>query len=106
MTERSGSRCRLAAGPRATADAGAGAVRGNKTYWVRPEGAELVITGRRLDAEGPGVEAGIPCCYPTGFQIVDLFFPAEGCWQVTARAAGRELTFVTHVGQTHTASRR
>lgn len=87
-------------------DAGAGTVRGNKTYWVRPAGADLVITGRRLDAEAPGVEAGIPCCYPTGFQIVDVFFPTEGCWQVTARAAGRELTFVTFVGRTHTASRR
>jgi hypothetical protein len=55
-------------------DAGAGTVIGNKTYWVRPAGAGLVITGRRLDDKGPGVEAGIPCCYPTGFQIVDLFF--------------------------------
>jgi hypothetical protein len=76
---------------------GGRAVRGQKTYWVRPQGAELVISGRRIDASGPPVEAHIPCCYGTGFQIVGLFFPSAGCWEVTANAGAKELTFITRV---------
>jgi hypothetical protein len=57
----------------------------------------LVIRGRRLDADGPAVEADIPCCYPTGFQIVALHFPTEGCWEVNATAGDSELRFVTRV---------
>ena len=56
-------------------------VNGQKTYWVRSQGAELVISGRRIDASAPPLEADIPCCYRTGFQIVGLFFPTEGCWE-------------------------
>ena len=73
------------------------AVGGNKTYWVRPEGTQLIITGRRLDGDAPPVEAHIPCCYPTGFQIVGLYFPTEGCWEVHAKSGDNEIRFVTHV---------
>lgn len=76
---------------------GGRAVKGQKTYWVRPRGAELVIEGRRIDASAPPVEANIPCCYPTGFQIVGLFFPTEGCWEVTAKAGPSALVFITRV---------
>ena len=72
-------------------------VKGQKTYWVRPTGPQLVISGRRLDGSAPPVEAHIPCCYPTGFQIVGLFFPTEGCWEVHAKAGESELRFVTYV---------
>jgi hypothetical protein len=68
-----------------------------KTYWVRPQGTRLVISGRRLDAVAPPVEAHIPCCYTSGFQIVGLFFPTEGCWEVKATAGEKELQFVTQV---------
>jgi len=68
-----------------------------KTYWVRPQGTQLVISGRRLDATAPPVQAHIPCCYPTGFQIVALQFPTEGCWEVHAKAGDGELRFVTRV---------
>lgn len=68
-----------------------------KTYWVRPRGTHLTVHGRRLDAAAPPLEAHIPCCYPTGFQIVGLSFPAEGCWEVQATAGGRRLAFVTEV---------
>ena len=75
-----------------------GAVGGNKTYWVRPQGSQLVITGRRLDGDASPVHAHIPCCYPTGFQIVGLYFPTDGCWEVHAKAGDSELRFVTKVG--------
>jgi hypothetical protein len=76
---------------------GSRVVKGQKTYWVRPPGAPLAITGRRLDGEAPGLEAHIPCCYPTGFQIVALHFPTAGCWMVDAKAGASELRFVTRV---------
>jgi hypothetical protein len=83
--------------PGGTLYSGGRVVRGQKTYWVRPQGAALVIDGRRLDATAPPVETDIPCCYPSGFQIVGLFFPTEGCWEVTAQAGTSRLDFVTRV---------
>jgi hypothetical protein len=76
---------------------GSAVVKGQKTYWVRPQSTQLVIGGRRLDASAPPVETHIPCCYTTGFQIVGLFFPTEGCWEVTAKSGDSELQFVTQV---------
>jgi hypothetical protein len=78
---------------------GGAKVKGQKTYWVRPQGTQLLISGRRLDAGAPPVEAHIPCCYGSGFQIVGLFFPTEGCWEVTARAGDSELQFVTLISR-------
>ena len=72
-------------------------ISGQKTYWVRPRGTALTITGRRLDAAAPPVAADLPCCYTSGFQIVALHFPTEGCWEVKAAAGDRELSFVTKV---------
>lgn len=70
---------------------------GVKVGWFRPAGAELTITGQRLDAEAPPLVAEIPCCYPTRFQATGLYFPTEGCWEVTAKAEESELTFVVWV---------
>lgn len=72
-------------------------IKGQKTYWVRPQGTVLQITGRRLDADAAGVDADIPCCYGTGFQIVALHFPTAGCWEVTATSGDQALRFVTMV---------
>jgi hypothetical protein len=85
---------------------GDGMVKGQKTYWVRPQGKQLAITGRRIDTNGPPVEAHIPCCYPTGFQIVALYFPTQGCWEVSAKAGDNELRFVTEVKQSIVDSRQ
>lgn len=71
---------------------------GIKMGWFRPAGAPLEITGQRLDAQAPPLEAHIPCCYPTRFQATGLYYPTEGCWQVTAKAADSELSFVVQVG--------
>jgi hypothetical protein len=70
---------------------------GVKVGWFRPAGALLEITGRRLDVQAPPLEAHVPCCYPTRFQATGLTFPTEGCWEVTARAAGSQLSFVVRV---------
>lgn len=67
---------------------------GVKVGWFRPAGAALQITGRRLDAEAPPLRSEASCCYPTRFQASDLYFPTPGCWQVTARAAQSELSFI------------
>ncbi|HEU0293224.1 MAG TPA: hypothetical protein VFR47_10845 [Anaerolineales bacterium] len=70
---------------------------GNKVGWFRPAGAELEITGRRLDAEAPPLEAEAGCCYPTRFQASGVYFPTEGCWEVNAQANDRKLSFVIWV---------
>ena len=67
---------------------------GNKIGWFRPAGAELMITGRRLDAQGPPLEAKTGCCYPTRFQASAVYFPTEGCWEINAQAEDRKLSFV------------
>jgi hypothetical protein len=75
---------------------------GNKIGWFRPAGAPLEITGRLLDADGTALHADIPCCYPTRFQATGLAFPVAGCWEITAKAADSELTFVVVVAPSET----
>ncbi len=59
---------------------------------------QLAIEGRRLDAPAPPLRVEIPCCYDeTGFQPSELIFPTEGCWEVTGKAGGAILKFVTLV---------
>jgi hypothetical protein len=70
---------------------------GIKVGWFRPAGAELVITGQRLDEEAPLLESHVPCCYPTRFQATGLYFPTEGCWEITAEAENSVLSFVVLV---------
>ena len=71
---------------------------GNKVLWIRPQGTNLKVVGRRLDGDGAtALKADIPCCYPTGFQASRVYFPMSGCWEVTATAGGSELKFVTKV---------
>jgi hypothetical protein len=70
---------------------------GIKVGWFRPAGATLEITGRRLVGHAPPLEAHVPCCYPTRFQATGLYFPTQGCWEVTAKAAESELVFVVRV---------
>jgi len=70
-----------------------------KTMWIRPAGAELSITGRRIDGPAPPLEANVPCCYLTGYQASGLVFPTPGCWEVTAVAGNSTLVFVTRVSE-------
>jgi hypothetical protein len=71
--------------------------KGNKVMWIRPQGTQLRVKGRRLDANSAPLKARVPCCYPTGFQVTGLIFPTIGCWQVTATAGASTLTFVTSI---------
>jgi hypothetical protein len=69
-----------------------------KFPWWRMVAGHLAITGRRLDAPAPPLESRVPVGYgDTGFQASGVIFPAEGCWQVTAKIAHTSLTFVTFV---------
>ncbi|HSG45551.1 MAG TPA: hypothetical protein VLA72_20585 [Anaerolineales bacterium] len=70
---------------------------GIKTGWFRPVGVELQITGQRIDAQAPPLGAHVPCCYPTRFQATGLYFPTEGCWEVTAKVEDSILTFIVQV---------
>jgi hypothetical protein len=70
---------------------------GLKWGWFRPEGALLEITGSRIDGEAPPLRSEVPCCYPTRFQVSGLYFPTEGCWEVTAKADDKELSFVVWI---------
>jgi hypothetical protein len=76
---------------------GSKVMKGQKTYWVRPKGTDLAISGRRIDGESPPAHAHLPCCYRSGFQIAALHFPTAGCWEVTATSGNSELRFVTEV---------
>ena len=60
----------------------------NKVLWIKPVGAQLEITGRRLDGDAPPLQADLPCCYPGDYQASSLVFPTTGCWEIVARLAG------------------
>ena len=70
---------------------------GNKVIWIRPQGTQLTISGRRLDSNAPPLKAWIPDGYRTGFQVTGMTFPVGGCWEITARSGDHELRFVTRV---------
>lgn len=69
-----------------------------KFMWYRAVSGALNIRGRRLDAPAGPLQAEIPCCYgDTGFQASEVFFPSEGCWEITGQAGNAELTFIVEV---------
>ena len=71
-----------------------------KTAWFRLARTKLEITGRRLDGDAPPLAARTS---PTGdeyrhmFQPSTMTFPTEGCWEITAKAAGKEARFIVKV---------
>lgn len=71
--------------------------KGNKVGWFRPAGVDLEITGRRLDGPAATLVAEVPCCYPTRFQATGLYFPFPGCWEVSAKAGDRTLSFTVWI---------
>jgi hypothetical protein len=74
---------------------------GWKFGWYRIAPGRLTITGRRLDGPGLPPRALVPDGYgPHGFQASGVYFPTEGCWEVTGTVGGSELTFVTFVLRT------
>src|SRR5215471_10746499 len=71
--------------------------RGNKVLWIRQRGVRLEIHGRRLDRFSPPLRVEVPRNYPHTFQPTGLYFASPGCWEITARAGGTSLTFITEV---------
>jgi len=75
-----------------------GGLPGTKLVWWRPEpGVPLEITGRRLDGPAGPLETSVPDGYAGLLQATGIAFPEVGCWEITGRAAGQELTFVARV---------
>ncbi|MGH2995251.1 MAG: hypothetical protein ACRDON_04930 [Gaiellaceae bacterium] len=69
-----------------------------KWPWWRGVRGQLVIAGRRLGGNAPPLTAEIPAGYgSSGFQPSAIFFPSEGCWEVTGSVGTVDLTFVTLV---------
>ena len=69
-----------------------------KWFWWRGGVGKLSIVGRRLDQEGPALDALIQDGYgDSGFQSTALIFPEAGCWEVTGRAGEGGLQFVVLV---------
>jgi hypothetical protein len=76
----------------------AGGSVGMKFGWWREVSGRLGISGRRLDGSAPPLRADVPDGYrPRGFQASGVWFPTEGCWEVTGRVGSTSLTFVTLV---------
>jgi hypothetical protein len=71
---------------------------GMKFGWWREVSGALEITGRRLGASAPPLRAEAGSGWGrTGFQASGVYFPTEGCWEVTGRVGATTLTFVTLV---------
>ena len=68
-----------------------------KILWVRPIGAQLKISGRRLDADAAPLTASIPDGYRHSFQASAVDFPSGGCWEVIASADTAKLRFVVRI---------
>jgi len=74
-------------------------VGGTKVLWLKPVGARLEVSGRRLDGPAPPLGADLPAGYPGDYQASGMTFPTAGCWEVTARADGSVLRFVVWVAE-------
>jgi hypothetical protein len=72
----------------------------DKWLWYRTVHGHLSVSGRRLGGPetfqtGPSEETMLG--RDTGLLVEGLAFPSEGCWEVTGKAGGTELTFVINV---------
>jgi len=73
---------------------------GMKFAWWRAPGVgaagDLQITGHELRT-GATITASIPDGYGQRFQASGIFYPTEGCYEITATSGDAQLTFVTKV---------
>jgi hypothetical protein len=67
------------------------------TMWMKPENADLIISGRRLDGDSSPLQVRVAKDSAAGYIATSLLFPNAGCWEVTATAGTSTLTFVTRV---------
>ncbi len=68
-----------------------------KYPWVKPYGSELVVQGRRLDADAPRLWVEIAPNYSRDFQPSFITIPTAGCWEIEARAGTSALRFVLYI---------
>jgi hypothetical protein len=70
-------------------------------------GGELTISGRKLDGNAAALRADLPSGYgASGFLPSGIYFPTEGCWEVTGAVGTAKLSFVTLVVKASTYSLR
>jgi hypothetical protein len=73
----------------------------DKQLWIKPVGARLEVSGRRLDGDAPALKSFIGEAHPADYQPSWVIVPTEGCWEVVARVVdGAEdsvLRFVSYV---------
>lgn len=68
-------------------------------WWRAPDvgvAGDLQISGHETNT-GAGIVASIPDGYGQRFQATGITFPAEGCYEITARSGNARLTFVVQV---------
>jgi len=69
-----------------------------KQGWWRGVAGTLRIMGRRIDGSAPPLRAEVPGGYGAkGFNPAGLTFPTTGCWKVTGRVGGAQLSYVVKV---------
>jgi hypothetical protein len=69
-----------------------------KFGWWRITPGTLTISGRRLDAPAPALRADVPDGYGSSeFQASGVWFPTEGCWEITGTVGNATLSFVAFV---------
>jgi len=74
---------------------------GWKLGWWRIDRGRLSISGDRLDAAAPPLRAEVSDDYGDhGFVPSGVYFPSEGCWEVTGTLGDATLTFTTFVLRT------
>lgn len=66
---------------------------------IRPAGVRLEIAGRRMDGTSPPLDVDATVSdYPGSlYEVIEMTFPTEGCWEITAKAGSDELRFVRTV---------
>src|SRR5262249_32161378 len=65
---------------------------------------KLTVTGERIDSPAPPLEvspATNAIMRQTSSMLVGVGFPTIGCWQITGRYEGNELTYVIWVAMSH-----
>lgn len=69
----------------------------NQFNWVVPAGAQVQVSGVRLDIMAAPMTAGLPSVSSSGIFTGTLDFPTDGCWQIAAQAGEKTAQFILYV---------